>query len=114
MSRILDGFLARNPSWRTRKTRDLAEVRRAMVLHRRRHPRCEISGVRRRLEVHHIHPVSTHPHLAADPGNLMTLTRSVHRGLAHPGSTENYLANIRSIAALMLIQRTGPAPRESH
>lgn len=35
-------------------------------------------GERRRLEVDHILPVRTHPHLAFDPANLQALAASCH------------------------------------
>lgn len=35
-------------------------------------------GSRHRLEIDHVQPVRTHPHLAFDPANLQTLAASCH------------------------------------
>lgn len=39
---------------------------------------CTECGERRRLEVHHVKPVRTHPQLGFEPGNCKVLCRSCH------------------------------------
>jgi len=108
---ILAGLIKRNPSWATKNTRQLNKVRRSMKAYKSANPACEVTGLTRRTEVHHVRPLSIAPELAADWSNFMTLHRDVHRGLAHPGRSENFLVNIRQIVALLRIQRTSDGGR---
>jgi len=72
-----------------------------MLAYRKEHPVCEATGATKRLEVHHIYPVATHPHLAADPDNLITLEKLAHRVLGHCGNYKNSVPNIREVIAVM-------------
>ena len=50
-------------------------VRRA---HLEEHPRCELCGGKKSLNVHHVLPFHTHPGLELEPGNLITLCEKSH------------------------------------
>jgi len=41
--------------------------------------KCAVTGKKRGLEIHHLHGVSTHPHLRAVPSNGILIHKSVHR-----------------------------------
>jgi len=70
-------YLTRNPSEITRGTRRMAKVRRAMKAFRSApgNDCCAWCGRSRKLEVHHIVPVSVAPWLAWEPSNMLMLCR---------------------------------------
>lgn len=45
------------------------------------HPQCEVCGISKDLQVHHIKPVSLFPALELDPENLITLCTSKYWGI---------------------------------
>ena len=54
------------------------------VLIRRSQEFCQRCGSYKKLEVHHIRPRATHPHLALQPDNLVLLCRACHRACQPP------------------------------
>lgn len=55
-----------------------SEWRPVRALHLQIEPACRRCGSPERLEVHHILPVSTHPHLRLEQSNLCTLCHGCH------------------------------------
>jgi len=94
-------FAMRNPAYVTKNVRAQYKVRKAMLAYRKANPVCEATGLKKGLQVHHIYPVATHPHLAADPENLITLEKLAHRVLGHCGNYKNSVPNIREVIATM-------------
>jgi len=80
-----------------------------MLKYREDHPVCEYSGKTKRLQVHHIVPVSVAPELADDYDNLMVLERSIHLSVAHAGNWTSYVQNIVEVVNVARIQRTKAA-----
>ena len=71
------------------RSKDWPKVRKE---HLKLHPRCELCGSDKVLEVHHKKPFHVHPELELDPDNLMTLCEAgtngiiCHRAFGHLGS----------------------------
>lgn len=99
-------FVARNPAYVTKNIRKQRAVRRAMLAHRKKHPRCELTGRTKNLQVHHLIPVSVAPHLAADPDNLMTLEARAHLWFAHAGNYQSYILNAKALLSNAEIIKT--------
>lgn len=99
-------FVIRNPSYVTRNARKQWSVRKALLAHRKAHPVCEATGSTKRLEVHHLLPVSVRPDLADAASNLITLERKAHLVVGHAGNYKNYVSNVGEVCATMRIQRT--------
>ena len=74
----------RSPRWRA--------TRKAYL---RLHPKCEISGVKRRLQVHHIIPFHKDPSKELDFDNLKTVTKWLHFWLCHLGSWHSWNENLQ-------------------
>jgi predicted secreted Zn-dependent protease len=94
-------FLFRNLSWSALHPSAAYRARRAMAEYRRTHPRCEITGTDRELQVHHIIPVWVRPDLAADPDNFITLSArcNIHQVFGHDGSFQDrWVENVRELA----------------
>jgi hypothetical protein len=68
------------PDWGAPRSDRWPEVRAAFV---RSHPACEACGSVLELNVHHIAPFHSHPHLELDPSNLVTLCREHHFRVGH-------------------------------
>lgn len=100
------GFVMRNPSYVTRNVRKQWAVRKALLNHRKNNPVCAATGSTKRLEVHHLLPVSVRPELAGDPTNLITLERKVHLVIGHAGNYKNYVTNVPQVCATLRIQKT--------
>lgn len=60
----------RSSLWRGVRTRHLALQ-----------PNCALCDGHKHVEVHHIHPFHTHPHLELDPTNLITLCENKKDGI---------------------------------
>jgi hypothetical protein len=97
-------YVARNPAEVTRGVRRLWRVRRAMAAFRGRpeNSECAWCGRSRRLEVHHIIPVSVAPDLADDQGNMLMLCRkpACHQVIGHNGDFKSrYVENVLDVCA---------------
>ncbi len=99
-------FVMRNPAFVTKNMRRQYSVRKALLTHRKKNPVCEATGSTRRLEVHHIVPVSVNPTLADWPSNLITLEKKAHLVIGHGGNYKNYVKNVAEVCATIRIQRT--------
>jgi hypothetical protein len=78
----------RSPQWR--------KVRKE---HLKKHPRCAITGSKKKLEVHHIKDYSTYPELELSKKNLVTLSRNamgcnIHLLFGHLGNYKKINENI--------------------
>lgn len=86
---MIASFVARNWRYAATNVRSLPAVRKAMALHVKEHPVCEFCAIPGGpVEVHHKKSVRTHPELAADPDNLLTLhaRNRCHLTVGHFGS----------------------------
>lgn len=73
----------RSPKWR--------KIRKLYI---KRHPACEISGKKKKLEVHHKKPVHLFPELELEISNLITLEKKYHFIFGHLGDYFSYNPNI--------------------
>jgi len=87
-------FAMRNPTHVTKHWRTQYATRKAILTHRKENPVCAFSGSKNRLQVHHKIPVSVQPELAADPNNLVTLTKEAHLTLGHGCDWKNFNPHI--------------------
>lgn len=94
-------FAVRNPSHVTKHWRTQYKTRKALLEYRKANPVCEITGLTKSLQVHHLIPVSIRPDLAADPSNLMTLTKNAHLIVGHLGNWKNFNPHARTLGALL-------------
>lgn len=99
-------FVTRNPVYVTQNMRKQWAVRKAILTHRKNNPVCEATGSKKRLEVHHIVPVSVNPTLADWPSNLITLEKKAHLVVGHGGNYKNYVKNVAEVCDTIRIQRT--------
>ena len=58
---------------------------------------CQKCGSKEDLHCHHIRPVKTHPHLALDPDNGITLCKNCHYEIGHKTGTECSTGNLSKI-----------------
>jgi hypothetical protein len=78
------------------------EVRKAKKIYKASHPTCEICGSARKLQIHHVVPVSEDRSLAADTNNLITLCYAHHYFPAHCyGHFKMHNTHIREAAAAL-------------
>lgn len=71
-----------------------------MKEYKKTHPRCELTGSDKKVQIHHIQPVWACPERAADPTNMVSLSTSanVHLLFGHDGVFKNkYVSNIKEI-----------------
>jgi len=107
------GFARRNPSFVTTNARKAWSVHKAMRAFRREHTQCAWCGRTKKLEVHHIQPVSVAPELAADIKNMIVLCRkpACHQVVGHNGDFKTrYVRNVNDVcfgAARANVVRTG-------
>ena len=95
-------FAIRNPSYVTKNARRSWAVRKAMSLYRAKNPECAWCGRSKKLEVHHIEPVSVSPDKAGDESNFMMLCRkpACHQMIGHNGDWGgSYVENIVEICS---------------
>lgn len=64
-----------------RGTKRSPKWRKVRYLHLEKFPTCAACGSAKKLEVHHIKPIHSHPDLELTPSNLITLCESKVRGL---------------------------------
>lgn len=79
-------FVNRNPMYALKNWRAQSSVRRVMLDWRKKHPECAWCGRTKKLQVHHIEPVSVNPLLADDPENLVTMCVKDHLYVGHNGN----------------------------
>ena len=74
--------------------------------HLKRYPVCAACGGTKRLQVHHVKPLATHPELELEPTNLLTLCMGTdgehHLQVGHRGNWRKSNPNAREDAALLL------------
>jgi len=95
-------FVIRNPSFVTHNARGAWATRKAMNEFRNRPENAECAWCARgkKLEVHHVEPVSVSPDKAGDPANMIMLCRkpACHQIVGHDGDFGGrYVANVREI-----------------
>jgi len=103
------GTMMRNPSAITRHARRLWASRKAVREFRKTHKACAWCGRTRRVQVHHVIPVSIDPSLAADPDNMIMLCArpNCHLVVGHDGNFRSrYVANVREICAAKQVEKT--------
>ncbi len=97
-------FAIRNPSYVTTSVRRAWKTQKAMDNFRNlpENSECAWCGRNKKLEVHHIEPVSVSPDKADDPTNMIMLCRkpACHQILGHNGNFANsYVENVKAICA---------------
>lgn len=95
-------FAIRNPSYVTKNVRRAWKTRKAMNEYRERPENfeCAWCGRTKKLEVHHVEPVSVAPDKADDPGNMIMLCRkpNCHQIVGHDGDFGGrYVENVVEI-----------------
>lgn len=101
------GLARRNPSWVTQNAREAWATAKAMKVYRRENPACEFCGDARRIQVHHIEPVSVAPERAADIDNMISLcAKRCHITLGHAGNYKNYVENCELLASQARVIKT--------
>ena len=94
-------FIIRNVGWSALNAKQALEVQKAMNIYRKSHPVCEITGSKKKVQVHHIRPVWLDPSLATDPNNFISLSAKAHIHLifGHDGNFgQKCVSNIKEIA----------------
>jgi hypothetical protein len=94
-------FTIQNAGWSTLNPSQAYQARKAMKEYRKSHPRCEITGSDKKVQIHHIVPVWSNPAKAACPDNFIALSSSAHIHIiyGHAGSFRNsYVPNVKQIA----------------
>lgn len=77
-----------------------------MLDYRKQHTRCELTGKRANLHVHHIVPVCVEPERAGDPNNMIVLTARAHFAVAHACNWRCYVPNIREVVGSVKVVKT--------
>ena len=99
-------FTTRNLQFCATHPRKAWATRKAMKAHKKAHPVCEWDRKSRKgCEVHHIEPVSRYPWLAADPTNLITLSKRAHFVVGHACNYRSYVSNVRELCLRAAIHR---------
>ena len=62
-------------------TRRSGKWRKVRKMHLKKQPDCQICGLRRKVEVHHVIPFHVAPHLELRPENLVTLCENKKYGI---------------------------------
>ena len=93
-------FVTRNPAYVTKNARRQPEVRRNMLDFREENTYCAYCGRSKKLDVHHIEPVSVAPDKAADKENMIMLCRkpACHQIVGHDGDFgRRYVLNVKEV-----------------
>jgi len=95
-------FVFRNPSYVTESARAQSFVRKAMEEFREQpeNKTCAWCGRDKKLEVHHIIPVSLEPAIAASKQNMIMLCRkpACHQIIGHDGDFgRRYVSNVKEL-----------------
>jgi 5-methylcytosine-specific restriction endonuclease McrA len=95
------GLVRRNPSYVTTQARASWEVAKAMKAFASENTFCAWCGRTKRLQVHHIIPVSVAPERAADVTNMIMLCgKRCHITVGHAGHFRNsYVPDVWSLCA---------------
>ncbi len=97
-------FVIRNPWYSVREWRDIPKVRKAMREHKIENPVCAWCSTDKKLQTHHIVPVSVNPFLAGDPDNMITLCSKDHLRVGHNGNFRlKYESNIAEMCRLRIV-----------
>lgn len=94
-------FIIQNAGWAALHPKDATAARRAIREYKQRIPHCELTGITREVQTHHIVPIWADPSKAADPDNLINLSArcNIHHIFGHDGNFRTkYVDNIREIA----------------
>jgi len=89
------------------KQRPLAGWASLRAAHLKAFPACAACGSTTHVQVHHIRPVRTHPHLGLEPTNLLSLCRSMataidcHLDLGHLGQWDRHNAHVLATVQYM-------------
>ncbi len=91
------GLFAKRGSVATLGIRDSYKYRKAMKAYKAAHPNCEYCGRSKKVDVHHVIPVSVDPSLADKEENMISLCRkpNCHLIVGHMGNYKNYNKNVR-------------------
>ncbi len=95
-------FVVRNPSYVTKNARKAWATRKSMNAFRDKpeNAECGWCGRSKKLEVHHIQPVSVAPDIAADHNNMIMLCRkpACHQVVGHDGDFgRRYVENVKEL-----------------
>ncbi len=100
------GFAWRNPSHVTKNARKSWATQKAMKEFRKHHDSCAACGRTKKLQVHHIFPVSVSPERADDPNNMLTMCAKCHLRLGHSGDFgRRYVPNIKPVCDIIRINQ---------
>lgn len=97
-------FVIQNAGWAVLNPSRVKEVQAAMAEYRKSHPVCEITGSKKKVQIHHIVSIWANPDLAANQDNFIALSASAHIHLiyGHDGNFgKKYVSNIKEIAEKM-------------
>lgn len=101
MNRILDNikFLARNPSFITQFIRRGGNVRKAMDNFRNmeENKHCQFCGDQKRIEIHHVVPVSVDDTLADVEDNFIALCKQCHFVVGHGRNYKSSIINVKEL-----------------
>jgi len=81
--RLFERFHERQRAFGIPRSSKWPEVEKAF---RKLHPRCEVCGTDKDINIHHLKSFATHPELELDFDNLWTVCRIHHFWLCHLGS----------------------------
>jgi len=102
-------FVIRNKQYTVKKARRAYKTHKVMQKYRSEHPECAWCGRNKKLDVHHIIPVSVAPERAGDYSNLMMLCRKpqCHLIVGHDTNYgRRYVENIEEICNKKQVVRT--------
>lgn len=80
-------------------------ARKAMDLYRTSHALCEFCGSGKRVEVHHVIPVSEDASLQADTNNFVSLCRPCHEVVGHANNFQHHVINVRELCERVMIAK---------
>jgi len=102
-------YVVRNKAYTVSKARHAYATHKAMRHFKKSHPVCAWCGRSRRLDVHHIIPVSVDVSLAASEGNMLMLCRKpqCHLIVGHNGNyARRYIENLKELCTKNRVVRT--------
>lgn len=101
------GLLVRNPKWVTKNARHAWATTKVMRQYRKDHPKCAFCHRDKRVQIHHIIPVSVNDQLAAHYVNLLTLcAKRCHITVGHAGNYKNFVDNVKFICRNLKVFKT--------
>lgn len=115
MKRIIDNlkFITRNPSFITQFIRNGSNVRNAMDEYRDRkeNKHCAFCGTHKKIQIHHIVPVSHDDTLADRDDNFIALCNRCHFTLGHGNNYKSAMKNVKQLCDDRIIVLS-KAPKE--